>query len=333
MIEFKGFNDWIEIFRGGAQVDSKGQTWDGDKIIESATKLYRPGVHDAPLVVGHPADNAPAFGWVEGLRTTAKHGVKTLEAKFKQVAPEFESLVREGRFRKRSAAFYPDGSLRHVGFLGGMVPAVKGLADVAFQDGLESIEFTEECNNQGGLGMEIKEFFETLKSWAGLTSAFQGVSVPSQWPGQPAAQAANGKSFSEEDIKKAREEASAEARSQAAAEFAEQQAASRKVAREAEIKAQVKALVDGKRVAPAFAEQMTALLIAADNGQEIEFGEGQKGSPATAMMSMLEGLPEGKLFGELATHKAVAAEFAEAEKDWKTGAEIAARVNQKKKEG
>ena len=74
-----------------------------------------------------------------------------MEAHFKQVAPEFESLVKSGRFKKRSAAFYQDGSLRHVGWLGAVPPAVKGLADVAFQDGVEAIEFTEACFNQGGL--------------------------------------------------------------------------------------------------------------------------------------------------------------------------------------
>ena len=39
MIEFKGFNDWIEIFRGGTQIDSQGRSpWDGDKMIESASE-------------------------------------------------------------------------------------------------------------------------------------------------------------------------------------------------------------------------------------------------------------------------------------------------------
>jgi hypothetical protein len=57
-----------------------------------------------------------------------------LLAKFKQVEPSFADMVKRGLFKKRSAAFYPDGSLRHIGFLGAMPPAIKGLPDVAFAE-------------------------------------------------------------------------------------------------------------------------------------------------------------------------------------------------------
>ena len=334
-MEFKGFNDWIEIFRGGTQIDSQGKSWDGDKIIESATKQYQPGVHDAPLVVGHPADNAPAFGWVDGLRTTVKNGVKTLEAHFKQVAPEFESLVKSGRFKKRSAAFYPDGSLRHVGWLGAVPPAVKGLADVAFQADAESIEFTEEFSNQGGFVMELKEFFENLKSWAGLTAAVQGQGQPSPFPGQPATpvtpQPAAVKSFTEADLEAAKKEVVEEAKKQAAAEFAEKEAASKKAAREAEIKAHVKNLVDSGKVMPAFSEHLTRVLLAADTGPEMEFGEQKtKGSPADCLIDTLEHRPEWQLFGELPAPDSAA--FAEMEADTKAAERIAARAGSVKKE-
>ena len=53
----------------------------------------------------------------------------------------FAGLLKAGRFKKRSASFYPPGHpsnptpdrpyLRHVGFLGAQPPAVKGLADFA----------------------------------------------------------------------------------------------------------------------------------------------------------------------------------------------------------
>jgi Fe-S-cluster-containing hydrogenase component 2 len=122
---------WVEIFKAGRQVDSAGNArdWteqDLDKIVEQ----YGSGNHEAPIVVGHPEHNSPSFGWVESL----KRDGKLLLAKFKDVMPEFADLVKAGTYKKRSISLYPDLTLRHIGFLGGMPPAVKGLADIAFAD-------------------------------------------------------------------------------------------------------------------------------------------------------------------------------------------------------
>jgi hypothetical protein len=43
---------------------------------------------------------------------------ESLMAKHRQVQPEFSEMVKSGLYKKRSASFYPDGSLRHIGFLG-----------------------------------------------------------------------------------------------------------------------------------------------------------------------------------------------------------------------
>jgi len=120
---------WIEIFRGGKQTDSAGteRTWT-EADLERTVASYDPAKHEAPVVIGHPKDNAPAFGWIDGLK---RQGAVLL-ARLKQVAPEFAQMVAEGKFKKRSVSFYPDGTLRHVGFLGAMPPAVKGLKDIAF---------------------------------------------------------------------------------------------------------------------------------------------------------------------------------------------------------
>ena len=136
-MEFKGFDNWIEIFRGGKQIDSAGREHDGDAIINLAVKNFDAKTHEPPLVVGHPQNNAPAFGWVQGLKESGGR----LLAKFKDVVPEFEAIAKQGLYKKRSASFYPDGRLRHVGFLGAAPPAVKGLADLKFDDDAESICF------------------------------------------------------------------------------------------------------------------------------------------------------------------------------------------------
>jgi hypothetical protein len=130
MIKFKGFDDWIPVFQGGRQIDSAGCVHDGDALIDKALATFNAAKHEPPVVIGHPVENAPAYGWVEGLK---KQG-NLLLAKFKQVEPGFADMVKRGLFKKRSAAFYPDGTLRHVGFLGAVPPAVKGLPDVAFAE-------------------------------------------------------------------------------------------------------------------------------------------------------------------------------------------------------
>ena len=145
---FAGFEDWVPIFAGGKQTDSAGNEHDGDGLIDKAVSLFSPEYHEPPVVVGHPKDNSPAFGWVESVKKAAqtlKDGtvVNMLMAKFKDVVPEFASAVQQGLYKKRSASFYPDGRLRHVGFLGGMPPAVKGLADLKFSDDDKAIEFEE----------------------------------------------------------------------------------------------------------------------------------------------------------------------------------------------
>ena len=140
MPDFAGFDDWVEIFKGGKQVDSSGREHDGDSLVDTAVSRFNAAEHEPPIVVGHPATDAPAYGWVHALRKIAKDGRNVLEAKFTQVHEGFSDMVRDGRFKKRSAAFYPDGSLRHVGWLGAQPPAVKGLGNVAFSDG-EAVTF------------------------------------------------------------------------------------------------------------------------------------------------------------------------------------------------
>jgi hypothetical protein len=142
----KGFNDWIEVFSGGVQRDSNGRLHDGDALIDKAVAGFDAAYHEPPHVLGHPSDDSPSWGWVSAVKAGERDGLKTLLVKSRQVVPEFEEGVKSGQYKKRSAAFYPDGRLRHVGWLGAMPPAVKGLADVQFDDGNDEaivFEFAE----------------------------------------------------------------------------------------------------------------------------------------------------------------------------------------------
>ena len=130
-----------EIFRAGTRTDNSGRTITiTPEQVAAIASHYSPSKHEAPIVVGHPSTNAPAYGWVGSLK--AENG--TLFADFAQVDDDFAELVKKGRYKKVSASFYPPNHpsnpqpenwyLRHVGFLGAHPPAVKGLAAIDFAD-------------------------------------------------------------------------------------------------------------------------------------------------------------------------------------------------------
>ena len=121
----------IAVFRSGRHTDSNGNTraWSNEELDRIAD-VYNPLEHEAPVVIGHPKDNSPAWGWVKSL----KRKKDILYANLGGIVPEFEDMLKKGLFKKRSVSFYEDGNLRHVGFLGAMPPSVKGLPDIEFKD-------------------------------------------------------------------------------------------------------------------------------------------------------------------------------------------------------
>jgi hypothetical protein len=162
-------DQWIPIFRAGDYGD-KGKYSDDDIAELAAT--YDPKADEAPIVIGHPKLNAPAFGWVKELKAFTEDTTfaKSLYAKLHQVNPDFEAAVKAGSFKKRSVALFrgEDGKLRlrHVGFLGAMAPEVKGLADATFSGAdFQVVEFNqEEVVDQN----QQNKFFESLREFFGL---------------------------------------------------------------------------------------------------------------------------------------------------------------------
>lgn len=145
-IDFQNL-DWFQIFKGGTQVDSRGIKHDGNELIKNAIAGFNTANYEPPIVIGHPKTNSPAFGWVSELKSETKDGTLILYAKVKQALPEFIDWLKKGLYKNRSASFYPDGKLRHVGFLGAMPPAVKGLPNI-FEDDSNFLEFEEEENTK-----------------------------------------------------------------------------------------------------------------------------------------------------------------------------------------
>lgn len=121
----------FEIFKTGTHTSDNGVTRsfsasDLDLIVNS----YNPSIHEAPIVIGHPKDNSPAFGWIDSLKRVGD----TIVASAKNFVPEFLDALKSGLYKKRSISLNPDGTLNHVGFLGAAAPAVKGLKDISFSD-------------------------------------------------------------------------------------------------------------------------------------------------------------------------------------------------------
>jgi Asp-tRNA(Asn)/Glu-tRNA(Gln) amidotransferase C subunit len=156
---------WCEVFKAGTHTDSNGNTkeWTTEDLDNIVTKF---GEQDfaAPVVIGHPETNSPAYGWIDSLK---REGDKLL-ASFKDVVPEFTEAVNRRIFKNRSISLYPDFRVRHIGFLGGMQPAIKGLEDFQFsEDNTAALyEFSDysdiyqwKFENIGDMFQSIREFF------------------------------------------------------------------------------------------------------------------------------------------------------------------------------
>ncbi len=128
----------FEIFRTGTHTSLNGQTKEfSETDLDTIASSYDPQQHEAPIVIGHPETNAPAYGWIDKLKRVGDR----LIAFPKQVSNEFAELVKTGAFKKRSISITPDLQLNHVGFLGAAAPAVKGLKDVEFAENPDELEF------------------------------------------------------------------------------------------------------------------------------------------------------------------------------------------------
>lgn len=149
--------DQVEIFRPGRHVAMSGAVIDFSAAdVAAIAASYDPAVHEAPHVIGHPKTDGPAYGWVQSLGVNEAGRLCITSSR--QVEPAFAELVGAGRYKKRSASFYPPdhpsnpkpGSyyLKHVGWLGATPPSIKGLADfTAPEAGLvEFADWDDELN-------------------------------------------------------------------------------------------------------------------------------------------------------------------------------------------
>lgn len=180
----------IEIFRPGSFRPMAGGRLDfSASDLQACADVYDPARWEAPLVVGHPPLDAPAYGWVEKIEFADDR----LLATPRQVEPQFQALVNQGRYKRVSASFFtPRGSdnpvpgslyLRHVGFLGAAAPAVAGLKSVSFRssaecDGIVTVDF---AIDEAWALSSIAGLFRRLREWViardGVAAADQVLST------------------------------------------------------------------------------------------------------------------------------------------------------------
>lgn len=253
---------WIEICKAGtwtAKNGSKITLTKGD--LDNIAASYDPKERESPLVFGHPEDNQPAFGWVRKL----KRAGEILLAQFQKVPEAVKELVKAGHYKKVSISLGADKkTLRHVGLLGAVQPAVPGLKDVKFEDGKDGliIEFSNKTdpNKTKEEDMEKKELEKKLA-----------------------------------DEEKARKKAEADAKdSKDKANAAEKELSDSKLkAREGELETRIDKLVGKKILAKDKPMVKKIALALGDTGEEIEFSDGQgKKGLDEHLFDFLSGLPD-----------------------------------------
>lgn len=319
----------IQIFKPGTFTPmSGGEVSFTENDVAAIADSYDQRTFSAPVVVGHPSIDAPAYGWVKGLAFAEGHLVAELD----QVDPEFAEAVSAGRYKKVSAAFYgpenksnpkPGGYyLKHVGFLGGAAPAVKGLKSVTEPAFSEPADLVVELGETEDNVRMISELFSRLRDL--ILEQFGREEAESalpkgqvDWLHERAVRAADKSAedaqsnFSErsadgdaktpspniptptiEDSKVTEDDlnARAESLSKREAEL-----------RRSEDKAFVESLArEGKPLAGRAGDQALAFMATLDDTKTLEFAEGEEAqSQLSAFKGFLSNLPKVVEFGEV----------------------------------
>ncbi|MDD5249649.1 MAG: hypothetical protein PHY45_11720 [Rhodocyclaceae bacterium] len=316
----------IQIFKPGRHTAMSGAVLDFTEAdVVASAAAYDPAKFEAPLVVGHPKTDAPAYGWVKSVGVDG--GV--LFAQPDQVDPAFAEIVAAGRYKKISASFYAPNApgnpvpgvyyLKHVGFLGAAAPAVKGLRNAEFAAAEEGVvEFADWGDVQNAsLWRRLRDWMIGEKGLAIADSIIPDYAVSSledearkETPGDSAsatpAPAFVEPNHQENNTVKPEEAAALTAENaqlkQQAAEFAAREKAAKLAAVHAGNASFAEALVKAGKLLPAQSGVCVATLdFFAGQEAVVEFGEGDAKKPiGDAFKAFLQTLPKQVEFGEFA---------------------------------
>lgn len=307
----------IEVFRPGTFTPMAG-----DPITYSAADLkavadaYDPATAPAPIVVGHPDTDAPAFGWVESFDYDTK--AERLFANLHEIEPAFAELVKAGRYKKVSMAFFsPDQDHnpargtwypKHVGFLGAAAPAVSGLKNASFA-GAAGATFTAAF----GAASQTASIFRRFRDWIidrdGLEAAdkvlpaweidwLDDVDDPKPHFSAPPEPAPEPQPKKEPPVANPPDPAFAAREADLKKREGEMAAREAKAAHD-EHTAFAEALVKEGRLLPALKDKIVAIFDVLPGHVAVAFAEGaEKITPAAALREVLQALPVVVRFGE-----------------------------------
>lgn len=148
----------IEVFRTGTFTPMEGASITYTAAdLKAMADAYDYATAPAPIVVGHPKTDDPAYGWAERFEFDPATG--RLHAVVGEINPAFSDAVKNGSYKKISLSFFrPDNAAnpvpgtwypKHIGFLGGAAPAVTGLKNVQFSAVAEDVTFSAEFGERG----------------------------------------------------------------------------------------------------------------------------------------------------------------------------------------
>ena len=308
------FPEWIEVFSTGEWTDSLGNTkdWTLDDLKEIVS-IYDPKTQPAPIVIGHPETDSPAYGWIESLKI---EGEKLL-AKPGQLADEFVDWVKRGLYKKISVAIYPDLTLKHVGFLGGAAPAVKGLKPVAFGDKKAGWTFEMDIGESTSRSDRddldnLKKGGNTMYEWLTKMKEAIGLAEKQMTPDPSVkfteADVTARVKETEEKIRKEAEATFTEAQRRIEAEKKEKEEALKKLKeiedkkRKDDISSFCEMLCKDGKLTPALRKIIEPVMIAVSEIPDvIEFSEGVKKSRLEGIKDFLTELPKVVTFREVTT--------------------------------
>ena len=323
----------IEIFRTGRHTAMSGLTLQfSEADLAASAAAYDPALHEAPIVVGHPATDAPAYGWISGLAVAGDR----LQAQPSGVDAAFAELVRQQRFKHVSASFYTPTApgnpkpgvyyLRHVGFLGAQPPAVKGLKPVNFAAGTDGVVEFSDAWTIGTIARLLRGLREWIIGREGQDAADRALptwdlDALTEQAAMERSEAIAAPAYAEPTPQQEPQvpDTTAPAPDPGAARIAELQAevdrlriqsaafAEREAeARRADDAAFLERLTTEGRLLPATRPLAAGLLAALDGGEALAFAEGRQAeTPRLALRALLAAAPVAVHFGEIAPPGAV----------------------------
>lgn len=282
----------IEIFRPGRHMDDQGVVREFSAAdLAAIADGYNRTLREAPLTIGHPEHDRPAYGWVDRVQVNAEG---RLEIVPRDAEPAFAEMVAARRFPKRSAAFYPPSHpsnptpgawyLRHVAFLGAQPPAIAGLKEIQFADQVDGLV----CFSEAGDDADAPGNHPPTQEPLPMTEQEKAALAR--------AERAEAEARAATDARVAAEAAAAAANAQLA-QFAEQQRQARHAGAVAFAEAEVKA----GRLLPKDRETVVAVLEVLAEAQPVEFAEGgsvKKLAPADWLKTFISSAQPVVQFGE-----------------------------------